>query len=234
MNMAKNQINVDTLKTEAVRPLYVVAGATDLAVEIARGYVGEAQVKVTDAQKQASKRVQSGDFEPKALQSKAVELVNARVDELTKEAKSFPGRVEAYVSATVTDLNETYAELAIRGEKLVTKLRKQQASQDLKAAAKTTTAKAKATRTTAKKGASATRTSAKATATSVQNAAASTMASAEKAAAPAKSRAKATGTTATKGASATRSNAKATGTAAKKTAQKSAQAVSDGASKIGA
>jgi hypothetical protein len=217
------QINVDTLRNEAVRPLYVVAGATDLAVEIARGYVSEAQVKVTGAQKKATRRVQAVDFEPKALQSRALELVNARVDELTKQAKALPGKVEAYVDDTVTDLNDTYAELAVRGQKLVTKLRKQQASQDLKAAGRTTTAKAKATRTSAKKGAASTRTSAKAAATS-----------AKKAAAPAKSRAKATRTTATKGAASTRSNAKATGTAAQKTAQQAVQAVSDGAGKVGA
>lgn len=199
------QFNVDVLRTEAVRPLYVVAGATDLAVEIARGYVNEAQVKVTGAQKKATERVQSVDLEPKALQSRAVELVNSRVDGLTKDAKarqarlekavadlqqqarSFPGKVEAYVNDTVTDLNETYAELAVRGEKLVTKLRRQQASQDLKAATKTTASKAKATRTTAKKGATA-----------------------------------------------TRSNAKATGTAARKTAKKSTKAVSDASGKVGA
>ena len=193
------------LPTEAVRPLYAAAGATDLAVEIARGYVSDAQVKVTDAQKKASKRVSAVDLEPKALQTRAVSLVNARGDVLTKDAtarqaklekavadfqgqaKAFPAKVEAFVNGTVQDLNGTYAELAVRGEKLVTRIRKQQATKDTVAAAKNTTAKAKATRTTA-----------------------------------------------TKGATATRSNAKATGTTAKKTAKKATKATSAGASKVGA
>ncbi len=73
--MAKNpKFNVK-LPSEAVRPLYAAAGVTDLAVEIARGYVTEAQVKVTDVQKKASQRVSSVDLEPKALQSRAVSLV---------------------------------------------------------------------------------------------------------------------------------------------------------------
>ena len=92
--MAKNpKFNVK-LPSEAVRPLYAAAGVTDLAVEIARGYVTEAQVKVTDAQKKASQRVSSVDLEPKALQTKAVSLMNARVDELSKEAKARQERVE--------------------------------------------------------------------------------------------------------------------------------------------
>ena len=41
--MAKTQFNVEQLKTEAVKPLFAVAGATELAVELARGYATEAQ-----------------------------------------------------------------------------------------------------------------------------------------------------------------------------------------------
>ena len=106
--MAKNpKFNVK-LPSEAVRPLYAAAGVTDLAVEIARGYVTEAQVKVTDAQKKASQRVSSVDLEPKALQTKAVSLMNARVDELSKEAKARQERVE-----------KAYAELQGQAKALV-------------------------------------------------------------------------------------------------------------------
>jgi heparin binding hemagglutinin HbhA len=242
--MAKNpKFNVK-LPSEAVRPLYAAAGATDLAVEIARGYVTEAQVKVTDVQKKATQRVSSVDLEPKALQTKAVSVVNARVDELSKEAKArqarvekayaelqdqakaFPAKVEAYLNGTIADLNGTYVELAARGEKLVTRIRRQQATQDAKAAASTTVAKAKSTKTSAGKGASATTTSAKGTATTAKK-------SAAKSASATKSRAKGTATTAKKAAKAPRSNAKATGTAATKTAAKATEATTAAAQKVG-
>jgi hypothetical protein len=242
--MAKNpKFNVK-LRSEAVRPLYAAAGATDLAVEIARGYVTEAQVKVTDVQKKASQRVSSVDLEPKALQSRAVSLVNARVDELGKEAKarqvrvekayaelqdqarSLPAKVEAYVNGTIADLNGTYVELAARGEKLVTRIRLQQATQDAKAAANTAVTKAKSTKTSAGKAASATTTSAKGTATTAKK-------SAAKSASDTKSRAKGTATTAKKAAKAPRSNAKATGTAATNTAAKATEATTAAAKKVG-
>ncbi len=41
--MAKTQFNVEQLKAEAVKPLYAVAGATEIAYEFARGYTAEAQ-----------------------------------------------------------------------------------------------------------------------------------------------------------------------------------------------
>ena len=40
--MAKTQFNAEQFKTEAVKPLYAVAGATELAVDYARGYATEA------------------------------------------------------------------------------------------------------------------------------------------------------------------------------------------------
>ena len=147
----KSQFNVETLKSEAVRPLYAAAGVTDLAVEKARGYVSTAQT-----------RVQSVDLEPKALQNKALELVNAGVDEFTKEAKARQSQLEK----SVADLSDTYGELAARGEKLVARIRKQQATKDAKAAGKSTVARSKATKTTATSGAKKTASAAKATKTS--------------------------------------------------------------------
>lgn len=232
------------LPTEAVRPLYAAAGATDLAVEIARGYVSEAQVKVTDAQKKATQRVSAVELEPKALQTRALTLVNTRVDVLSKEAKArqaklekavadfqgqakaFPAKVEAFVNGTVQDLNGTYVELAVRGEKLVTRIRNQQATKDAVSSAKTTSAKAKSARTTATKGATATKTSAKATTTTAKKAAGN-------AASATKPSAKRTATTAKKAAKATQSNVKATGTAAENTAANTVSATVAAAEKVG-
>ena len=38
MNVAKTKFDIETLRTEAVKPLYAVAGATEVAYELARGY----------------------------------------------------------------------------------------------------------------------------------------------------------------------------------------------------
>jgi hypothetical protein len=69
------------------------------------------------------------------------------------------------VTGTVDDLNQQYVELALRGQGLVARIRRQQATQDLKAEAKKTTTRAKTTATQAKKAASTARSSAKATGT---------------------------------------------------------------------
>ena len=76
--MAKTQFNVEQFKTEAVKPLFAVAGATELAVELARGYATEAQkvtqdrfaevqTRVSDVQA----RVQKAEFDTKSLQAQA-------------------------------------------------------------------------------------------------------------------------------------------------------------------
>ena len=122
---------VDIIKTQAVKPFYAVAGATELAYEFATGYA-------TVAQKSVSKI----DRDPRALQSQAVAALNARVDELAKDAKkaqsrfearitelqkdaqAIPGKVQTEIDDTVTELVATYAELVDRGEKLVAAIRK--------------------------------------------------------------------------------------------------------------
>ena len=52
--MAKTATRVETIKHEAVRTAYAAAGATDLAVEVARGYVSEAQKRVDAVRKQVT------------------------------------------------------------------------------------------------------------------------------------------------------------------------------------
>ena len=208
--MAKTQ----QFKIDATRPFYAVVGATDLAVELAR-------TTATDVQSRFAKV----ELEPKALRDQAVTIVSARTEELTKDAKSAQARVEALLAElqaevkalpakaqarvnelvaelgeAVSDFNETYAELAARGKGLVTRIRKQEATQQTKAAAKTTATKARTTGTQAKKSAAKTTKAASSTA--------------KKSSAPAKRSAKATGTAAKKTAS---SAAQATADAADKT-----------------
>jgi hypothetical protein len=125
--MAKNQLTIDQLRAEAVKPLFAVAGATEFAIDYAReGFAGINKV----------------DRDPKALQAQARTLVNARVDQLTKEAKdaqakfeariaelqkdakSYPGRFQSQVAEALAELTASYADLASRGEKFVAAIRK--------------------------------------------------------------------------------------------------------------
>ena len=140
--MAKTQFNVETIKTEAVKPLYAVAGATEIAYEFARGYAGEAQKQAVERFSDVQTAVSKVERDPKALQNQAVSLVNARLDELQKDAKdaqakfearvtelqkdakALPAKVQAQVEEAVTELTKAYGDLADRGEKLVAAIRK--------------------------------------------------------------------------------------------------------------
>jgi hypothetical protein len=137
--MATNQ---SKFKTEAVKPLYAVAGATEVAYEFALGYAAEAQKTATERFNDVQKRVSKLEREPKALQNQAVALVNERLDELTKDAKdaqskfearvaeiqkearALPKKVQNEIDDTVTELAKTYADLVDRGEKIVALIRK--------------------------------------------------------------------------------------------------------------
>ena len=121
--------------TETVKPLYAVAGATEVAYEFARGYTIEAQ-------KTAAERLNRIEREPKALQNQAVSVVNARiaelqkdakdaqakfqarVTELQKEARALPKKAQTEIDDTVTEFVKTYTELVDRGEKIVAAIRK--------------------------------------------------------------------------------------------------------------
>ena len=147
--MAKTQFNVEQFKTEAKKPLFAVAGATELAVELARGYATEAQKatqeRFTEVQTRVSDvqaRVAKVELEPKSLQTTLQVQARTRVDELKSEAKDaqarfearvaelqneardFPAKFEALLNDALEELNATYADLAVRGEKFVAALRK--------------------------------------------------------------------------------------------------------------
>ncbi len=224
--MATKPSSRTTFKIDATRPFYAAVGATDLAVELARSTATEVQTRFAGVQTRLAKT----DLEPKALADQAGTLVSARVDDLNKDAKAFPGKVESLVNEYVADLNETvedlnqqYADLAARGKSLVARIRRQQATQDLKAEVAATTSKAKTTATQTKKAAAQTKTAAKSTTTSAKKAAASTTTTAKRTTTPVK-----------KSATAAKRSAKATGTTAKKTAGAAKKAATDAAAKTGA
>ena len=140
--MARTQFSVEQLKAEAVKPLYAVAGATEMAYEFARGYANVAQKQAQERLADVQTRVSKLERDPKALQNQATTLVNSRVEdlqkdakdaqakfearvtELQKEARAFPKRVQTEIDDAVTELAKTYADLVDRGEKLVAAVRK--------------------------------------------------------------------------------------------------------------
>lgn len=177
--MPKFDIKFD-VKSEAQRGLHAGVGAADLAIEAVLEYVVEAQKKAqelfeayqNDAQKaltSAQKSVKGFEFQPQALRSQATTVVNARVEELSKDAKARRDAVEKrvaelqaeaqkFVTANVVTATGTYESLAKRGEKVVKRLRKETAStvdpgpvQKSTGATKTAAKKAPAKKTAAKK-----------------------------------------------------------------------------------
>ena len=104
-------------KVDPIRPFYAAVGTVDIAVAAARTGISEAQVRLAKV-----------DFAPKAIPAQVEALVNDAVAELGE---------------TVDDLNKQYVDLAARGRTLVNRIRRQQATQDLEAAAKNTTSRAK-------------------------------------------------------------------------------------------
>jgi len=184
MAKAKFDIKSIELPAAAAKPLYAGVGATDLAVEYVREYVADVQKKVTKVQKDVQtrfagvqKNVKGFEFEPKAVREQTVTVVNSRVSELRSDAKAQVEKVQTLVNENVATVTDTYGDLAKRGESLVTRIRKQEATKATTASAKTTAAKAKTTKTQAKKtvkkassSAKATRTSAKKTASNAAKA----------------------------------------------------------------
>lgn len=161
-----------------------------------------------------------------------------------------PKKVQARVKAAPTEAQNYYADLTKRGEDLVTRIRKQKATQDLVGQAEATAALGKGFVTTVRKAVSDVERSAKATLTIGRKEAAQAADAvvdsvdvkvdtekAKKATTTAAKRttsaAKGTKTTAKKAATRTRTATKSTGTAAKKTATKSTKATSKAADKVG-
>jgi len=113
------------------QPLFAVAGASEAALDYARAYLLETQ-----------ERLARVEFEPKAARGAAQRAVNARVDQISKDAKkaqadfekrvkdlqkdakAIPGKAQVQFLAALTDLVNSYVELADRGEKFVAAVRK--------------------------------------------------------------------------------------------------------------
>jgi hypothetical protein len=133
--MPKFDIAAIDFKGEATKGLHAGVGAADLAFETVKEYVAEAQKRFEGVQKDAQKAfttaqksVKGFEFEPKALRSQATTVLNARVEELSKDAKARRTAIEKRVVELQGDATGTYEDLAKRGETVVKRFRKQTSS----------------------------------------------------------------------------------------------------------
>lgn len=134
------------IRIDATRPFYAAVGGVDVAVAKARNGFSEAQTRLAKV-----------DFEPRALADQGRTLVVSGVNGAVAE-----------LSETVDDLNKQYVDLAARGRSLVNRIRRQEATKELKSEAGKTSTKAKTTTTQTKKAAGTAKSSAKATGTTAK------------------------------------------------------------------
>ena len=109
-------------------PVYAAVGVTDLAVEKVR----HARARAVAAR---------AEFHVSALQDKAAkraEKVAERAEKVAEQAQQIPALALNQTLEVAGKAHTTYTELAVRGEKLVTRLRSQKATKDLLAQAGTT------------------------------------------------------------------------------------------------
>ena len=211
-------------------PVFAAVGVTDLAVE-----------RLRDASARAV--AVRHHLTPSALQDKAVK----RIEKVTGQVQQIPADVRSQSVEAADKAQQTYADLAVRGHKLVTRLRDQKSTQDLLAQAGSTVSLGKGAVTTVRKAATETERSAKATLTTGRHEAgavrdavvssinreADTTEVAKKSAAATRTSAKRTATTAKKSTAAAKRVTKSTATSATRTASAAAEATKVATPKIG-
>jgi len=211
-------------------PVFAAVGVTDLAVERLR----DARVRAAAVRH---------DLTPSALQDRAVK----RIEKVTEQVQQIPADVRSQSVEAADKAQQTYADLAVRGHKLVTRLRNQKSTQDLLAQAGSTISLGKGAVTTVRHAATETERSAKATLTTGRHEAeairdavsssihreADTTKVVKKSAAATHTSAKRTATTAKKSTAAAKRVTKSTATSATKTASAAAKATKVTTPKIG-
>ena len=121
----KNLPNFDAAPELAKKPLFAVVGVADFAIEQAKDV-------------------------PADLTAEAKKVQNLVV-ELPASVKGLRGTVETKVSEATEKATDLYAKLAVRGERLVTQIRRQPATEAAIAEGKEAVRKAEAAATAAKK-----------------------------------------------------------------------------------
>ena len=110
---------------EASKPLFAVVGVADLALE---------QVK-----------------DVPALYVAEVKKASSRISEVPAQVKALPNQVKTLSDEVTEKATDLYAKLAVRGERLVTQIRRQPATEAAIAEGKEAVRKAEAAATAAKK-----------------------------------------------------------------------------------
>ena len=128
-NKVTGRFTVKNLPTfdvaEATQPLYAVVGVADLAIE---------QVK-----------------DVPALYVAEVKKASSRISEVPAQVKALPNQVKTLSDEVTEKATDLYAKLAVRGERLVTQIRRQPATEAAIAEGKEAVRKAEAAATAAKK-----------------------------------------------------------------------------------
>lgn len=212
-------------------PVFAAVGVTDLAVEIVR----DAGVRAAAVR---------AEFDVTTLQNKAIK----RAEKVADQAQHIPALALNQTLEVAGKAQQTYSELAVRGHKLVTRLRNQKATKDLFAQAGSTVSLGKGAVTTVRKAAVDTQRVAKATLTtgrheaevvigsvvaSVNRETKATTGTARKSAATTRTAVKRTSTTAKKSTTAAKRASKSVATSATKTAAAAVEAVEVATPKIG-
>ena len=118
------------------KPVFAAVGVTDLAVEKVR----EARARALAAR---------ADLNVSAMQDKAIK----RAEKLAEQAQHVPALTLNQTLEVAGKAQETYAELAVRGHKLVSRIRNQKSTKDLLAQAGSTVSLGKGAITTVRKAA---------------------------------------------------------------------------------
>lgn len=123
---------------EVRKPLYAYVGAADLAVE---------KLRELPSRYTAELKKRRGDAE--SIQTQVKDLPTT----LQKQVKDLPQTVKSQLTEISEKVNEVYEDLAGRGERLVTSVRKDPATQSAVEHGKTAVRQAKGARTSARKAA---------------------------------------------------------------------------------
>ena len=118
------------------KPVFAAVGVTDLAVEKVR----EARARALAAR---------ADLNVSVMQDKAIK----RAEKLAEQAQHVPALTLNQTLEVAGKAQETYAELAVRGHKLVSRIRNQKSTKDLLAQAGSTVSLGKGAITTVRKAA---------------------------------------------------------------------------------
>jgi heparin binding hemagglutinin HbhA len=207
-------------------PVYAAVGVTDLAVERLR----DARARATT--RAAAVRV---ELDITTVQDRAVK----RFEKVTEQAHQIPVQFRNQTIEAAGKARETYSGLAVRGEKLVKRIRNQKSTKDLIAQAGSTVSLGKGAVTTVRKAALDTQHAAMATLATGRREAGSVAAAVQDSVSKTPARAatvvEGTGTTTTakKSTASAGRAARAAATSARKTATAAAAAATTATSKVG-